>query len=296
VRRVFKLPLIFCVAVTSGCGSVVAVNDATRADDASFDGQTAVDARLGCDPLAPFGAKMAIGVSAKLTSSPRLSADELTLYSTFGATDVFDIYSTVRRDRSTAFDGIDPFVSLNTGAIEGNPTVSTDGLKIWFDSDRVAPNQHIYFAERASTEMEFGNVVSFSIANSALTEGQPNIRADGKELFFISDRRSSTGFDIWYTVDKGSGFESPRDAEINSVAVEWFPTISADGLTLYFSSNRLGTQDIFRSQRLTLNSRFASPMLVEELSSLRDDYVGAISADGCRIYGNDGVSFFVASR
>lgn len=82
--------------------------------------------------------------------------------------------------------------------------------------------------------------------NTALVEGQPNVRRDGLELFFFSNRPGSLGNDI-YSASRAStadDWSTPLNLgpAVNGVATssETRPSRSRDGTTLYFGSNRAG--------------------------------------------------------
>jgi len=86
----------------------------------------------------------------------QLSPDELTLYSNEQAADP-NIWVAHRSTRTGAF-GPPTFLSAeNTTSSDVYPSVSSDGLTLWFQSNRVT-NQgyHLYVATRTSTLVEFG--------------------------------------------------------------------------------------------------------------------------------------------
>lgn len=83
--------------------------------------------------------------------------------------------------------------------------------------------------------------------NTAQNEFRPNLRRDGLEIFFDSDRTGSFGAgtnDIW-TATRASTADpwsvpTRLDSTVNSTAQEVRPSLSWDGTTLYFGSNRAG--------------------------------------------------------
>ena len=99
----------------------------------------------------------------------------------------------------------------------------------------------------------FGAAVLVPGANSAATDGQPNVRRDGLELFFFSNRSGALGNDI-YAARRASAhddWDTPINLgpSINSAASETRPSLSWDGRTLYFGSTRAGSNDIYVSSR-----------------------------------------------
>ena len=89
--------------------------------------------------------------------------------------------------------------------------------------------------------------------NTASQDGQPNLRRDGLELFFYSNRPGAQGNDI-YSASRASVFDdwgTPVNlgSLVNSASAESRPSLSWDGTTLYFGSTRTGTQDIYVTTR-----------------------------------------------
>ena len=96
--------------------------------------------------------------------------------------------------------------------------------------------------------------------NTAQNEFRPNLRRDGLEIFFDSDRTGSLGMnDIWTatrasTANPWSGV-TRLDSNVNSPANELRPSLSWDGTTLYFGSTRTGgegSQDLYFRTRSKL--------------------------------------------
>jgi hypothetical protein len=81
--------------------------------------------------------------------------------------------------------------------------------------------------------------------SSTATENRPNIRHDGLEIFFYSDRVGGAGgIDLWTatrdTVD--AAWSAPVDVgvPVNTGSTELHPYLAADGETLFFASTRPG--------------------------------------------------------
>ena len=88
--------------------------------------------------------------------------------------------------------------------------------------------------------------------NSAMREVTPHLSADGKELFFASNRSGGAGgLDLFYIIrldDTWTNWSLPRRFinSINSAADESQPYFNTTTGHLYFSSKRDGTSDIYR--------------------------------------------------
>ncbi len=115
-----------------------------------------------------------------------------------------------------------------------------------------APGDHdIYMSVFRGGSYGSGNLVAG--VNTAFQDGQPNVRRDGLELFFFSDRPGSAGNDI-YSASRASVFDEWSEPvnlgpNVNSAGAESRPSLSWDGRTLYFGSTRAGSSDIYVTNR-----------------------------------------------
>src|SRR6266516_2499767 len=75
---------------------------------------------------------------------------------------------------------------VNSQDFDGGPSISADGLSLYFITDRdVVGGGDIWVAIRSSTSEPFGPPESLGApVNSSEDEGSPSISADGLELFF----------------------------------------------------------------------------------------------------------------
>lgn len=94
-----------------------------------------------------------------------------------------------------------------------------------------------------------------SNVNSKLWDSEPSLSADGKKLYFTSERKGGLGMeDIWVSEmnEQGEwGIATNLGKDINSPGREVSPFIHANGKSLFFSSNYhpgMGAFDVFSSQ------------------------------------------------
>jgi serine/threonine protein kinase len=201
-------------------------------------------------------------------SEPRLSSDELTLYFSSergNQPPQTDIWMATRADPTQSFgqpvklpDGI------NTPWVEVAPTVTPDGLTLYFASDRPTEQgrRQLYQATRATTAEPFGNV---TILPPEINLGEqvtaPSVSADGLLLLFAAlppNTVAHRSLDLHYAArtNPAEPFGAARRFAnaINSPYEENGPFLSHDGQTLYFYSDRPGTggkADLFQARRLT---------------------------------------------
>jgi outer membrane protein OmpA-like peptidoglycan-associated protein len=78
--------------------------------------------------------------------------------------------------------------------------------------------------------------------NSNAYDSQPTLSADGRTLYFVSDRSGGQGgTDIYVSTFDGSQWSKATPLlGVNTASDEMSPSIAADGTTLYFGSNRPG--------------------------------------------------------
>jgi outer membrane protein OmpA-like peptidoglycan-associated protein/tetratricopeptide (TPR) repeat protein len=95
-------------------------------------------------------------------------------------------------------------------------------------------------------------------------ESQPSISADGRTLYFVSNRKGGYGgYDIWKSKLTANGWGEPENLgpNINTSFNEQSPFIHPDDSTLYFCSNGwpgMGGQDLFVS-RLGKDGKWQKP-------------------------------------
>lgn len=148
--------------------------------------------------------------------------------------------------------------NINTPLNEGTCTISADGRRLIFTScsgrDGIGScdlYESIKEGDVWTKPRNLGRNV-----NTNEWESQPSLSADGRTLYFVSDRRSGLGRrDIWIsTLDETGTWTRAINAgdKINSPFDEISPFIHANDKTLYFASNGLpgfGGYDVFYSER-----------------------------------------------
>jgi hypothetical protein len=145
---------------------------------------------------------------------------------------------------------------ISTGDYDSHPAFTPDGGELYFL--RLAPNftrWSIMVSRFASGHWSSPQVAPFS---GQWQDADPSITADGRHLYFVSDRPIEAGgtrrpdHDIWVMDRTPTGWSTPRHlpAPVNSDADEWYPIALGNG-ALYFGSQRqerAGGGDIYRAQ------------------------------------------------
>ena len=101
-----------------------------------------------------------------------------------------DIWVSAISSRGDYFDIPTPVAELNTPAVETSPSLSGDGLTLFFISDRPdgVGGADIWTAARSDIEAPFDSPTPVTMLNSAQSEFDVALTPDEQELFFSSDR------------------------------------------------------------------------------------------------------------
>jgi OOP family OmpA-OmpF porin len=225
---------------------------------------------------------------------PVLTADEQQLIFTrrTGMTDEFDedmvISTKDARGRWTTPQSISP--NINTRFNEGTCTISADGRQLIFTSC-VGMNGRCDLYESRKTGDSWSTPRNLGPqVNSPAWESQPSLSADGRVLYFVSDRRGGVGkADIYVSVQHSPGVWTKAKnlgPAVNSQYDERSPFIHANGRTLFFATDGrpgFGGFDIFWSD--WADSTWSKPTnFGYPINNFEDQYSLVISADGARGY------------
>jgi hypothetical protein len=124
---------------------------------------------------------------------PTLTADGLTLFfrsDRFGGQGDEDIWTVSRASSTGPFSNATNFTQLNTFQSESAVSLRSDGLEIFFASERFGTegDDDVWMAERATLSDAFSNVRNVSEVNGFAQDTDPALSSDGTELFFASSR------------------------------------------------------------------------------------------------------------
>jgi Tol biopolymer transport system component len=190
-------------------------------------------------------------------SGPCISADGLSLYFASdrpGTHGSYDIWVTTRPALSDPWgEPINLGLTVNSEAYDNHPSISTDGLTLYFDSRRTGGlgSDDIWVTTRTTTNDPWGEPVNLGpTINTNNIDLSPNISSESLTFFFdtrIPDR------DIWMTTRRTSDDDwgSPVNLgpPVNTSDDDTDPSICVDGSMLYFASYRpggVGRQDLWQ--------------------------------------------------
>lgn len=91
----------------------------------------------------------------------------------------------------------------HSSASDNRPSVTRDGLTIFFDSTRAGGlgGPDLYYATRSNTSQPFGTAVHLQELSSPAFDARPSISKDGMFLIFGSSRTGSESAapDMWFS-------------------------------------------------------------------------------------------------
>jgi outer membrane protein OmpA-like peptidoglycan-associated protein len=180
---------------------------------------------------------------------------------------------------------------INTQNNEGAQSISADGMYLYFTACGRPGGMgscDILVARKVgagwSEPINLGAPV-----NSSAWESQPSISADGKTLYFTSNRLGS-GMDIWVTNSLGDGkWSVPENIGpvINTSGREMSPFIHPDNKTLFFASDShpgMGGMDLFYSVK-GADGQWQTPVnLGYPINTFADEISLVVGASGKEAY------------
>ncbi len=189
---------------------------------------------------------------------PKLTADNSTIIFTRKENNQENFYEsrlTGSNDWTEAKKLVGEINSANFN--EGAHCISPDGKYLFFTGCNRPNGQgscDIYVAKKENGRWSTPMLLSAPI-NTKGWEAQPAISADGRTLYFVSNRAGGMGGnDIWKSeLDRNGQWKEPVNLgkNINTPYDESAPYIHADNKTLYFASNGwpgYGGQDLYMSK------------------------------------------------
>lgn len=191
--------------------------------------------------------------------------------------------------------------NTNTPYHEANACFSSDGKEMFFTRNNVQSGKNdskeevvrlaLYRSEFVDGKWENESLLPFN--DSKFSSGHPTLSADGKTLYFVSNRPGGFGgTDLWQVSRDGNNWAEPENLgqDVNSKGNEMFPWLSEDGI-LYFASNGqggIGGLDIFKVDPVTdLVSKPEN--MGAPINSPYDDF-------GLILDSKNGVGFFTSNR
>ncbi len=242
-------------------------------------------------PFAPQS--LGPGVNTELPEYlPSLTADEETLIFVRVVGNQEDFY--LSRKEGGAWLPAVPLDNINHPQLsEGAQSIAANGKALVFtacDRQSGLGRCDLYLSEMKNGQWQPARNLG-SPVNTSGWESQPSLSADGKTLYFVSDRKGGQGLiDLWYSRRQPDGsWSSPQNLgpRINTAEREQAPFIHPDGQTLYFMSDghpSLGGFDLYLSRREEDGSWATPKNLGYPINTEANEGALAVSLDGQTAY------------
>jgi len=220
---------------------------------------------------------------------PVATADESTLIFTRKINNNEDFYKSDKLKNGKWNNAVYLSNEINTPAYnEGAQSISQDGKYLFFTGCNRPDGLgrcDIYISQKKGDD--WGKPFSLSAPlNTTGWEAQPSISADGRTLYFVSNRKGGYGgYDIWKSQLTENGWGEPVNMgpNINTEYDEQSPFIHPDNSTFYFCSNGwpgMGNKDLFIS-RLDKDGNWQKPEnLGSPINSSGDENGLTLTANG----------------
>lgn len=222
---------------------------------------------------------------------PVMTADRETLIYTGNQDSDENLYLTSTKDRIWS-EPVSISEKINTKENEGTASISADGRTLVFTScggRKGFGSCDLFIAYKQgdnwTSPQNLGNGV-----NSPEWESQPSLSADGRTLYFVSDRKGSLGKrDIWMSkLDSTNMWAKATNlgAPINTIEDDLSPFIHANGKTLFFASEGhvgMGGLDLYFTENQQ-NKWMVPENLGYPLNTFEDQVALFITSDGKKAY------------
>jgi outer membrane protein OmpA-like peptidoglycan-associated protein/Tol biopolymer transport system component len=181
---------------------------------------------------------------------------------------------------------------LNTPDNEGAHSMTADGRILYFTACNRRDGEGMCDIYQSRWEDgKWTPPINLGIpVNSRYSEKHPTISADGRRLYFTSNKPGGKGsYDIWMSENGGDGWSDPVNLgdSVNTSGLEQSPFIHPDQQSLYFSSTGwpgMGQGDLFITRNRS-GVKWSTPENLGYPINTYNDEIGlSVSATGDRAY------------
>ena len=222
---------------------------------------------------------------------PVMTADRETLIYTGNQDSDENLYVASVKDKIWT-EPISISEKINTTQNEGTATISADGRTLVFTScggKKGFGSCDLFISYKQGENWTSPQNLGLGV-NSPEWESQPSLSADGRTLYFVSDRKGSLGKrDIWVSkLDSTNIWKKAANLgdPVNTIEDDLSPFIHANGKTLFFASEGhvgMGGLDLYFTENQ--QDKWKTPEnLGYPLNTFEDQVALFITADGKKAY------------
>jgi tetratricopeptide (TPR) repeat protein len=202
-----------------------------------------------------------------------------------------DIYISVYDSENNAWSAAEQLPgAVNTETYDAVLSVVPDGSGLFVYKNTVTTTGDIFFSKYNEVDNEFRVAEKMPRPiNTSYFESSISMTADGKTVYFISERPEGLGQgDIYVSTFKGKSWSNPKNLGkiVNTGDDEKFVFIHPNGKTLYFASNGhqgMGSYDIFKTE--LVNGEWSVPVnLGYPINTVNEESTFSLTSDNKHMF------------
>ena len=179
-------------------------------------------------------------------------------------------------------------LEINGAANETDPTISANHLVVALAAVVTAGDQDIFIGTRASATDPF-TVMNATALNSSSDEQCPELSADGKTLYFTSNRNNGQ-YDVFVSFESNGNWSPPALLPALSTRDDSNLAVSPDGLTAIVLDEGGTPHKFYLHTRATILSPWGAGTRIPELEITNDIASPTITNDAATIYFHAGAT------
>ena len=263
-------------------GDLLGVLPSATGEGGVEDGGTG-DGSAGAPRFAPPSLVLALSDPSADDEDPTFTGDLRELYFSSTRSDPnSDIWVSRRATPVDPWGAPSLVPELSSPAIDRSPSVSLDGLQIWFSTTRANMFPQIWHASRASDADPWGTPAPVSELASVFFDGAPSVDAAETTMFFASYRGGAPTADIYSTTRPSAAWPWAPPARVPGLDTpldENDPFVAQGGLVVFFALTHGMQTDLYWSSRRSTDATFPTPLPLVGVNSPFSDNDPALSPD-----------------
>ena len=254
-------------------------------------------------PTGPFGTATAVAAlnTGSSEDDPSLTGDQLEIVfnsDRAGGVGAGDIWTAKRASIAATWGTATNVTALNTAGDDATPSLSRDGLQIFWTANGSKGAKDIFTATRASRAAAWSAPVELTSISTTGDDAGPSLSADGLELYFASDLGGNENLYVAKRPAATDAFTTASQiTELNTTSPDQEPWINGTRSLLLWTSSRVsGNNDLWMARRSDVSAMWGTAAPINELNTTAAEGDPWLSPDEATIYFARGTDIFMATR
>jgi Tol biopolymer transport system component len=247
-----------------------------------------------CDPGEAFGSGSPVPIDGTHSvEAARFNQTQtvayLSLCPSSGDKDQCELYTAPYLPATGTF-GAYARLGVSAPGYDAYPTITPDGRHMLFGSTRGGLVK-VFVATADNGSFDTTNVAELDLVAGALYGNEPSMLGDGRTIYFSAGDYGVNGSELYRAEGDPPVFGGATAVPgVNGTTGEYAPVVTDDELEIFFASDRalpgsgVDGLDIFTAVRAAPAEPFASPVLVDALTTTGVDWPLWLSPDACELY------------